>query len=245
LPYRDPARIALVWATDADGARTWLSAPEIEDLSRRSTTLEGIAGLTDLRLALTGTGEPEELEVVAASAALFPLLGVSAQAGHAFPESEPLEASTPVVLLSDSFWRRRFGASPAVLGSTLQLDGRPHVVAGILPPAFGILPPSSVFPRRVDAWVALPQHLTARARDVRYLHAIARLRPNVPLAAAREELVSLGASLSRDFASEYGGRRWSFEVVDMQADVLRGVRPALVVLLTAVGFVLLVACANV
>src|SRR5262249_43373434 len=121
LPYRDPARIALVWATDADGARTWLSAPEIEDLSRRSTTLEGIAGLTDLRLALTGTGEPEELEVVAASAALFPLLGVSAQAGHAFTESEALEASTPVVLLSDSFWRRRFGASPAVLGSTLQL----------------------------------------------------------------------------------------------------------------------------
>jgi putative ABC transport system permease protein len=245
LPYRDPSRVALVWARDPDGARTWLSAPEVEDLARRSSTLEAIAGLTDLRLALTGVGEPEELEVVAASPALFPLLGVSTQSGQVFTDADALETSTPVVLLSDSFWRRRFGASPGVIGSTLALDGRPHIVAGVLPQTFSLLPPSSVFPRRVDAWVALPQHLVSQARDVRYLHAIARIRQGVPIAAARDELDSLGQSLSRDYARDYAGRRWSFDIADMRADVLSGVRPALVVLLATVGFVLLIACANV
>jgi putative ABC transport system permease protein len=245
LPYRDSSRVALVWAKDPDGARTWLSAPEIDDLARRTTSLEGVAGLTDLRLALTGAGEPEELEIVAASAALFPLLGVSPQAGRVFSDAEALETSAPVVLLSDSLWRRRFGAAAAVVGSTVQLDGRAYLVTGVLPATFGVLPPSSVFPRRVDAWVALPQHLVARARDVRYLHAIARIRDGVGLAAVQGELAGLGASLSTDYAREYAGRRWSFDVVDMQSDVLSGVRPALVVLLAVVVFVLLIACANV
>ena len=105
-----------MWATDPEGSRTWLSSPEVEDLARQGSTLESVAGLTDVRLALTGAGDPEELELIAASSALFPLLGVSAQAGHVFGETESLETSTPVVLLSDSLWRRRFGASPAVIG---------------------------------------------------------------------------------------------------------------------------------
>ena len=245
LPYRDPSRVVLVWATDPEGSRTWLSSPEVEDLARQGSTLESVAGLTDVRLALTGAGDPEELEVIAASSALFPLLGVSAQAGHLFGETESLETSTPVVLLSDSLWRRRFGASPAVIGSTLQLDGRPHTVTGVLPATFSVLPPSSVFPRRADAWVALPQHLASHGRDVRYLHAIARIRKGVQLAAARAEMARLGQSLSHDYPREYGGRQWSFDVVDMHDDVLRGVRPALVVLFATVLLVLLIACANV
>jgi hypothetical protein len=84
LPYRDPSRIVLVWDTPPDGSRTWLSLPEIDDLSRDARSFSGIAGLTDIRMNLTNAGAPEELQVIAASASLFPLLGVDAALGRTF-----------------------------------------------------------------------------------------------------------------------------------------------------------------
>ena len=245
LPYPDASRLALVWATDAEGARTWLSAPEIDDLRRRATTIDQVAGLSDLRLGLTGTGAPEELQVVAASASLFGMLGATPAAGRLLSDDDDREHAPLSVVLGYGLWQRRFGGSPAVVGSRILLDGRAYTVAGVLGPLFSLLPPSSVFPARADAWVALQAHLPMTARDVRYLHAVARVRPGVTIGAARQELAAIGAALSRDYPSVYGGRSWGFEIVRMQDDLVRHIRPALLVLFATVVLVLLIACANV
>jgi putative ABC transport system permease protein len=245
LPYADADRIVLIWAVTPEGARTWLSAPEIDDIGERATTLDGVAGLTDLRFALTGSGPPEEVNVVSASANLFPMLGTRPEIGRLFQPADDVEAAARVTVLSHGLWTRRFGASPAVLGTSLLLDGRPYTIVGVLPRDFGIVPPSSVFPARVDAWVTLQTHLPSRARDVRYLHAVGRVRNGIELGEARELVATIGPALSRDFSSAYRGRTWNFDLVSMQADVVRGVKPALLILLATVGLVLLIAAANV
>jgi putative ABC transport system permease protein len=245
LPYEDAERTALVWAVTPDGTRTWLSPPELDDIRERVSSLDEVAGLTDLRFALTGGGAPEEVNVVGASANLFPMLGTHPVIGRLFQPSDDVENATRVVVLGHGLWARRFGMSPAVLGTTMMLDGRPYTVVGVLPKGFGIVPPSPVFPARVDAWVTLQTHLPTRARDVRFLHAVARVRRDVELGSAREEVATIGPALSREFSDAYRGGTWNFDLVSLQADVVRSVKPALLILLATVGLVLLIAAANV
>ena len=262
LAYRDPSRVVLLWAAPPGGARTWLSVPELDDLARDARSFSAVAGLTDLRMNLVAGGQPEELEVIAASATLFPLLGVQAAHGAVLDPRDDVDGAASAVVLSDSLWRRRFGSDRGIVGRTITLDGRGYLVRGVLPPGFAILPPDSVFPSRVDAWVALRTHTAVRARDVRYLHAIARLAPGVTLERAREEAASLGAGYARAFPqtyrqsgpapSERGGSRtgervegWTFEVVDFHRDVVRQARPMLAALGAIVAVVLVLACVNV
>ncbi len=245
LPYRDPAQVVIVWATPPDGSRTWLSVPEVEDLSRDARSLAGIAGLADLRMNVTGAGAPEEVQVVAASASLFPLLGVEAALGRTFDADDDRIGAQPVVVLADAFWRRRFGADPNVAGRTLLLDGRSYVIRGVLPARFSIPAPSSVFPASVDAWVALTPHAPTRARDVRYLHALARLVPGVTATAAEAEAARLGAGYTRAFPQVYRAGAWTFAVRPLQEDVARGVRPVLTALGWIVAILMAIACVNV
>ena len=153
------------------------------------------------------------------------MLGTRPEIGRLFRPADDVEAAARVAVLSHGLWTRRFGASPAVLGTSLILDCRPYTIVGVLPRDFGIVPPSSVFPARVDAWVTLQTHLPSRARDVRYLHAVGRVRNGIELGEARQLVATIGPALSRDFSSEYRGRTWKFDLVSMQTDVVRGVKP--------------------
>jgi putative ABC transport system permease protein len=245
LPYADPSRVALVWATTPDGARTWLSAPELDDIGRHGRSFQAIAGLTDLRFSLTRSGEPEELQVVAASATTFPLLGVRPAIGRVFEPADDREGASEVVLLSHGLWQRRFGGLPTILGRAITLDSRPYTVVGVLPASFSVVPPSSVFPVHVDAWVPLQPHLPSRARDVRFLHAVARLNPGITFPAANQELLALAAAVTRAHGNAYRVAPLGFRAVSMQQDVLSGVRPALVTLSAVVALVLVIVCANV
>ena len=244
LPYRDPSKVMLLWTRMPDGTRTWLSPPELDDIRASVPALDAVAGLTDLKLSLTGAGEPEELAVVGVSATLFPLLGVDMQSGRSFAAGDDVENAPRSAILSDGLWRRRFGARSDVIGTSILLDGRSYTVIGVTPRSFSVLPPSSVFPSRVDAWVALQQHLPARGRDVRYLHAIGRKGSAASDADLHVQLLSLGIQVSSTYP-EYRGRGVSFDAVRMDRDVVRNVRPALMVLLATVGLVLIIASANV
>lgn len=253
LPYRDPARVVLIWAAPADSARTWLSLPELDDLSRDARSFSAVAGMTDLRMNLGGAGEPEEVQIVAASATLFPLLGVQPALGSTLAAADDEPGAAPAIVLADSLWRRRFGADPSIVGRAVLLDGRGYTVRGVLPSGFAVLPPSSVFPSRVDGWVALRTHAAARGRDVRYLHAVARLAPHVTLDDARSEGAALGAAYARAFPESYalpgtastGRSPWTFAVVGFQDDVVRQARPVLLALAAIVAVVLAIACVNV
>lgn len=244
LPYEDPSRVMLLWATMPDGTRTWLAAPEVDDLRERVPALSGVAGLTDIKFGLTGVGAPEEVQVVGASASFFPLLGVDMQLGRAFTAQDDVENAARTVILSDGLWRRRFGARADVINASILMDGRSYTVIGVTPRTFSMLPPSSVFPARVDAWVSLQPHLITRTRDVRYLHAIGRLSPDSSESELRSQLASAGAHLSSAFP-EYRSRRIAFDAVRMDQDVVREIRPALLVLFATVALVLVIASANV
>lgn len=244
LPYEDPAKVMLLWARMPDGSRTWLSPPEVEDIRQSTPALVAVAGLTDMRLGLTGSGAPEELAVVGVSATLFPMLGVDMALGRTFAPADDVEKAPLTVILSDGLWQRRFGARHDVIGSPIRLDGRSYTVIGVAPRSFGVLPPSSVFPARVDAWVALQAHLPSRNRDVRYLHAIGRLADVASESDLRGQLESLGSHLSATYP-QYTSRRISFDAVRMDRDVVRNIRPALLVLFATVALVLLIAVSNV
>ena len=245
LPYADPSRVALVWATMPDGVRTWLSAPELDDIARDGRSFHSVAGLIDLRFAFTGAGEPEELQLVAASAAAFSVFGVRPAIGRVFEPADDREHGPEVVLLSHAFWQRRFGGLPTVLGRAITLDGRPYTVIGVLPASFAVVPPTSVFPSRVDAWVPLQPHLPSRARDVRFLHAVARLDSGVTYANANHDLNALAAAIAREHGDAYRAGPVGFRAVAMHDDVLSGVRPALLTLSAVVALVLVIVCANI
>ncbi len=245
LPFANADELALLWSVDPRGNRSWLSYPELVDVSERTTTLAGVAGMTDLRLALSGHGDPEELSIVAASASAFELLGVRPHIGRLMQPADDRPGSPRVVFLSYGFWTRRFAGSPSIVDSTITLDGRSYVVAGVLTPTFAMVAPSSVFPRSADAWVALEPHLASRARDVRYLHAIARIKTGVSASAARDEITAIGDALQREHTTSTGGSSRGLTLVHMGDDVVSSVRPALLALFGLVLLVLVIACVNV
>lgn len=199
----------------------------------------------DLRMNLTDSANPEELQLVAASGTLFRLLGVNAALGRTFDDEDDRVGADLVILLGDSFWRRRFGADPSVVGRSLELDGRSYRVAGVLPSGFTVLPPSSVFPASVDAWVPLKPHLPTRQRDARFLHALARLAPGRSLADAQHDMSGLSAIYTGEYPQTYRPSAWSFTVVPFQAEVVREARPVLLALSAIVAIVFATACVNV
>ena len=244
LPYPDPGRLMIVWAVNPDGNRVWLSPPELIDLRASVPSLESIAAITDLRVALTSNGSPEEVDVAAVSDGFFDVMGVPPGSGRAFTATENTRNGPPAAVLSDGIWRRRFGARLDILGTTIQLDGRAYTVVGVMPSSFVFLPPSPVFPSTVDVWVPLEPHLVGRGRDLRMLHVLGRRATGKTPGDVAGELHATSSALSRTYP-EYRGGRWTFDAVSLQDHLVRDLRPSLLVLFAAVAVVLFIACANV
>ena len=240
LPYKDPARLVVVWERNlAHGSKNNVTSPAnflhwremnrvFEDLAMVSLTF---------RTTVTGDGAaPEELPVQYVTAALSPILGVPPQQGRLFapPDDDP---SAHVVIISDRLWKRRFGADPGIVNRAIQLNGRPQVVIGVMPSGFSILD------KTVDVWQPIGFDGNARTTNGRWLTAVGRRRPGVTLAQAQDDMTRVHAELARIFPAADTG--WTAGVVDLKDQLTGDVRPALFVMLGAVGFVLLIACANV
>src|SRR2546423_5019059 len=218
-----------------------LSYPDFIDLKAQAQSLEHVAAYSQTAAALTGGSEPERLRGANVSAELFPLLGVEPVVGRTFSTEEDQPGSAPVVLLSQALWQRRFGSDPHLVGQEIMLGGRSTTVLGIMPPDFNF----PVQGTQRDYWMPLAPSVGERAtqRGNHYLNVVGRLKPGFTLAQAEGEVKAIAARLEGQYTASNVG--FSLNLVLAHEDVIKDVKPALLVLLGAVGFVLLIACANV
>src|SRR5437867_2556493 len=242
LPFKNPEQLVMVWenATHLGFPKNTPSPPNFIDWQRQNTVFTGMAAMAERSFNLTGVGEPERLDGRRVSANLFDLLGVPALLGRTFVPDDD-RPGTHVVLLSYSLWQRRFGSDPSVIGRALTLNGESYTVIGIMP-RFVQLPG---FANRNDQlWVpiAFPPEEAAQ-RGNHFLEVIARLKPGITLKQAQAEMNTIAARLAQQYP-DYNTRIGAV-VVPLQEEVVGDIKPALLILLGAVGFVLLIACANV
>jgi putative ABC transport system permease protein len=238
LPFRDPSRLVLI-AEKSSFPIISTSRENYLDWRDQSHSFESMEATRGGSITLTGAGEPERLNVRMATAGLFPMLGINAQIGRTFLPEEDRAGGTPVALLSYGLWQRRFGGSPDIIGKTIDLDLQPYTVVGILPSGFQILQPADVFLPFMPWAKTLP--------DDRNWHPgiipLARLKQGVSKEQARAEMVGITKRLEQQYPDYNTGT--SADVVGLHDQIVQNSRPALLLLLGAVSFVLLIACANV
>jgi len=246
LPYQDSSQLVFVWSdmTAAGYPRAPLSAPELTDLRTRSTRFAGFGAIWANTTTLTDRGEPEQLRIGLVTSDFFGVLGASAAIGRTFQSSDDTDG--PGILLSWPLFQRRFGGDRSIVGTRIQANGQSVTVIGIMPADFRLLMPTdAAVPDDLQAWQLLRAAGLARApRGQQYLRVVGRMKPGVPLAAARADVTSIAAAISREFV-EYGADGRQFTVVGLQADGVREIRPALLALFAGVGLLLVVACVNV
>jgi putative ABC transport system permease protein len=257
LPYEDPEELALVWTKITNQPRALVSGPDFIDYRNETTLFEGFAGAVAIDGALTGEARAEEITAGYSTANLFHILGVSPMIGRNFEPADeaPIDpaifsdpnAELPPghMLLSHALWRRRYGGDPDVVGKTLQIDGANSIIVGVLPPTFRIyLPEDAGMPTDIDAWGVLPSNFSQAARDAAWLTVVTRLKNGVTMEQAQQEMDALAARLREQYQHHADGKM-QIAVNSMHRDVVNHARPVLLALLGAVGFVLLIACANV
>lgn len=258
LPYHDPERLVLLWghmsATDVTKA-PW-SGPDLMDFRARGRSFESLAAASGFNATLTGDFEPEPIKLGAATANFFDVLGIEPILGRSFvaEDQQNLDprvfapGSSPpsgVVMLSYELWENRFGMDPGVLGQTVRVAGQPMEIVGVTPPEFQLLlPAGAAMPPAIDVWSAIAFDLSKGPRDSQWLSVIGRLEPGVDASEARAEMTALASQL-RDENQFHANVGMEVEVVSMHDDVVGHTEPILYALLGAVGFVLLIACANV
>ena len=240
LPYKDPERLVMVWedATKHGYPRDTPAAANYVDWRDQNQVFEGMAAIADESFNLTGAGDPERLEGRRVSANLFPILGVEPQVGRVFTAAEDQPGSEHVVLLSYGLWQRRFGGDPGIVGKSLTLNGESYIVVGVMPARFQ-------FPSSDDqAWVPIAfTQEQAASRGRHYLQVIARLKPGVTLAQAQSEMSTIATRLQQQYPES--NTDLGAAVTSLHEHLVGDIRPALLILLGAVGLVLLIACANV
>ncbi|MBA2305081.1 MAG: ABC transporter permease [Acidobacteria bacterium] len=237
LPFPNPERLVMTWEYEIDDPEAVfiVSQPNWEDWQRQSTAFEHMAIWELLRFNLAGDGEPEQVFGMRVSHGLFPMLGMSPQLGRTFTPEEDAPGHD-VVVISDSLWRGRHGARPDIIGQPMRVNGRPHEIVGVMPPAFIFEQP------RYHVWVPIAFNANDAARDSHSFRSAARLRNGVSFEAARAELDTIGRRLGAQHDANRGESATITPMVDLGVAYLK---PTFYALLGAVALVLLIACVNV
>jgi putative ABC transport system permease protein len=247
LPYRDPGRVHIVWSNSdrAGYFRAPLSGPELMDLREQATLYEGFAAIWSTTAQIAGgEGPPEQLKVAFVTANFFDLLGVAPALGRGFLPEQEGPGAPPVAVLTDGFWRRRFGADATVVGRRLRIDGNAVTVVGVAPACLRLwLPADANVPADPQLIAPFPFDLR-KDRALYYLRTLGRLRNGESLASAQQQIAALGRRLEARHV-EYAASGRSLFAVPLADDAAREVRPTLIALMCAVGLVLLLACVNV
>jgi len=246
LPFQDPDRLVRLFHVPPQdafpGMKTFAVSPaNFYDWQRSARQFDGMSIYQFRSFVLTGGAGAQEVTAAAVGAGFFEVTRATPALGRVFEPEEDAQGRHRVVILSDGFWKRQFGAARDVVGQTLRLDGEPYAVVGVMPPTF-----------TVDAWAAtgrelwVPLAYSDEDRAVRENHnaqVIARLRPGVTAAQATTEMEEISRQLETAYPKDNAG--WGATVIPLHELVVRDVRMSLVILLAAVALVLLIACANV
>jgi putative ABC transport system permease protein len=242
LPYQDSSRIMQIWhvppAKSFPGmTRFSVSPANYLDWRSMNHSFEDMAALGGARFNVGGKERPEAIEAASIAPGFFSILRVQPVLGRGFTPDEDRSGHGHVVVLANTFWRERYGADPGVIGRNILLDGEPYTIVGVMPPKFK-------FPSWAQLWI--PLAWTDERRAVRGNHnyqVIGRLKPGVDIRAAQAELSAISTRLEQLYPEDDKG--WGATILPLREQLVGDVRPALLVLLGAVAFVLLIACANV
>ena len=245
FPYSDPERIVLVWEK-RQGGRTdqnVINLGNFSDWKEQNQVFTDMAVFFDRTFNLTSDGEPEEVPVQFATTNLFSVLGTNALLGRTFVADDGSDGQ-PRVVIGYALWQRRFGGDTNIVGRQITLNEKPTTIIGVLPANFGWhIQKGTQASRPAEIW--LPFQLTndLRQRRGRFASAVARLKPGVSMDQAKREMDTIGARLAQQYP-EFNAT-WGVNVVPLRTQFTGEIRRPLLILLGAVGFVLLIACANV
>ncbi|MBV9924267.1 MAG: ABC transporter permease [Acidobacteria bacterium] len=239
MPFREADRLFVLYETTQSVPRDYISVPNLEDYRAGSRSFEGFATFVPQSVNLTGAGaEPERVVGAFVSSSLLPLLGVGPERGRAFTAEDDAQGGGQVVMLAHELWVRRFGADPSVIGRSLNFNGESYTVVGVLPEGFRYptMPVDVLLP--AQKW---PNYKVARSFHGCWV--VGRLKPGVTRETAEGELRAMAKHLEEAYPEDNRGR--GVELVGLQEDTVEGARTALLVLLSAVGLILGIACANI
>ena len=239
LPYPEPERLMMIWERTKEFGRNSVAYPNYLDWRREQRSFTDIAAFRTDDFNFTGSGQPEHLDGLEISADLLPVLGVNPFLGRNFLPQEDREGAGGAVMLSYGLWMRRFGADPAILGKAITLNAKSCTVVGVLPANLRPGAEATLYVP-IEQWSSVD----LRSRDSHPgLRVVGRLKPGGTLAAAQAEMDSLAKALAQHYPKSNAGH--GVNVVEMKGDQVSNIRPTLLLLLGAVGFVLIIACANV
>jgi len=251
LPFTDPERIVMVWENNPHlqlGVdKLPASAADFLDWRDQNKVFQDIAAFATFSFSFTDGDTPEKIDSALCSSGFFNVLGTPPAKGRTFVPGEDKAGNNHVVVISDNFWRRRFGADPNILGKTLTLTGEKYTVIGIMPPGFDF-PQNAAFPnlgftKQTELWAPLVfDEATAKDRTILSFPVIARLKPGVSLPQAQADMSAIAANIDQLYKKSKG---FGTTIIELREQMVGDFRLALLVLLGTVGFVLLIACANV
>ena len=242
LPFRDPEQVVIVWedASFAGFPHNTPAPANYIDWKNQNQSFSDMAASAEVSFNITGDGDPERVTAFAVTHNFFPLFGVQPLLGRSFLPEEDRPGGNKVIVLSYSLWQSRYGGDTHVLNRDIQLNGVKHTVVGVMPASFQFLE------SEVRLWVplALDQEDMAN-RGGHYLNVVARLKPGVALSQAQADMNGVMRRIATDHPEETFDGKVGVVVMPMRDEVVGAARGSLVVLLVAVAFVLLIACANV
>ena len=237
LPFAESERLVWTWGEFSGGNRASTSPPDFLDYRAQNRCFEELAAMMFKSFNLTGSGEPDRVIGSMVTANFFKALGVEVVQGRAFLPEEERSGPAQVAIIGQGLWRRRFDGDPQIIGKTITLDGRSHIVVGVAPDATRVL-------QEAEIWTPLTfDDPEMKVRRFHFLRAVGRLKRGVTLQQAQADIDAVSAGLEKLYPES--NKDWRLRLVPMREYLVGETRRPLYVLLGAVGLVLLIACANV
>jgi predicted permease len=243
LPWSDPDRAVMIWSKWTAFDKTWVASGEVVDYKKRSRALSDVAAWSDGQVNLTGDGEPERVAAANVSANLFPVLGAQPMIGRVFSGPEDVPNGPNVVVLGFGLWKRRYASDPSIVNRTILINGQSFQVLGVMPPDF-VLPTDFQNPEPTQLWTPLQMDPASTDHGNHGLYAAGRLQPGATVRQAADELSGIARAMTSEGLYPVQ-MQFDTVVLSLTDEVVGNVRRAVWLLFGAVGFLLLIACANV